>query len=212
MNDVGKQIKVGDDSSRTHHLVMAMWRAEEMEVDKMKIGGKVVPSNNSDESTNESDNNNDNKGYMLDSGILLLSKKWSKEEMERKKRSKENARDARASSPMGGARSPSKKVTASSSPKAVASSPKGGKRSPTIEAMASPSPKVVASSPKGGKRNPTKRAMASPSQDTSGRNNKRKETVISPSAGSLQGKKWRGDSPSGSTKLKSKIAAKKKQK
>jgi hypothetical protein len=35
---------------------------------------------------------------------------WSKEEMEWKKRSKENDRDARASSPMGGARSPFKKA------------------------------------------------------------------------------------------------------
>jgi hypothetical protein len=60
----------------------------------------------SDESTNESDDNNDNKGYMLDSGLWLLSKKWLKEEMERKKRSKENDRDARASSPTGGGEKP----------------------------------------------------------------------------------------------------------
>jgi hypothetical protein len=79
----------------------------------------------------------------------------------------------------------------------VASSPKGGKRSPTIEAMASPSPKAAASSPKGRKRSPTKKEMASPSQGTPGRKNKRKETLISPSAGSLQGKNWRGASPSG---------------
>jgi hypothetical protein len=94
----------------------------------------------------------------------------------------------------------------------VASSPKGGKRIPTTEARARPSPKAAASSPKGGKRSPTKKAMASPSQGTLGRNNKRKETAISPSAGSLQGKKLRGASPSGSTRWKSKIAAKKKQK
>ncbi len=93
----------------------------------------------------------------------------------------------------------------------MASSPKGGKRSPTIEAMATPSLKA-GSSPKGGKRSPTKKAMASPSQGTPGRYNKRKETAISPSAASLQGKKRRGASPSGSTRLKSKIAAKKKQK
>jgi hypothetical protein len=53
LNDVRKQIKVGDDSSRTYHLVMAMWRAEEMKDNKTKKGGKAVPSNNSDESTNE---------------------------------------------------------------------------------------------------------------------------------------------------------------
>jgi hypothetical protein len=75
--------------------------------------------------------------------------------------------------------------------------------------MASPSPKAAAGSPKGGKRVQLK---ASPSQGTLGRNNKRKETAISPSAGNLQGKKQRGASPSGSTRLKSKIAAKKKQK
>jgi hypothetical protein len=184
----GKQIKVGDDSSRTYHLVMAMWRAEETEDNKTKKGGKAVPSNNSDESTNESDDDDDNKGYMSDSGIQLLSKKWSKEEMEWKKRSKENDSNARASSPTGGARSSSKKATAS------------------------PSHKAVASSPKGGKRRPTKKAMASPSQGTLGRNNKRKETAVSPSAGSLQGKKRRGASPSGSTRLKLKIAVKKKQK
>ncbi len=109
LNDVGKQIKVGDNSSRTYHSVMAMWRAEETEDDKMKKGGKAVPSNNSDESTNESDDDNNNEGYMLDSGLRLLSKKWLKEEMEQKKRSKENDRDVRASSPMGGARSSSKK-------------------------------------------------------------------------------------------------------
>ncbi len=109
--------------------------------------------------------------------------------MEQKKRSKENDRDARASSLTEGARSPSKKAMADPSPKAVVSSPKGGKRSPTIEATASPSPKAVASSPKGGKRGPTKKATASPSQGTPERNNKRKETAISPSAGSLQGKK-----------------------
>jgi hypothetical protein len=108
--------------------------------------------------------------------------------MERKKRSKGNDRDARASSPTGGARSPSKKV------------------------MASPSPKAAASSPKGGKRSPTKKATASPFKGTPGRNNKRKETAISPSAGSLQRKKRRGASPSGSTRSKSKIASKKKQK
>jgi hypothetical protein len=102
LNDVGKQIKVGDDSSRTYHSVMVMWRAEEMEDNKKKKGGKAVPSNNSDESTNESDDDNNNKGYMLDSGLRQLSKKWSKEEMERKKRSKENGRDARASCPTGG--------------------------------------------------------------------------------------------------------------
>ncbi len=73
-----------------------------MEDDKMKKGGKAVPSNNSDESTNESDEDNDNKGYMSDSGLRLLSKKRSKEEMKWKKRSKENDRDARASSPTGG--------------------------------------------------------------------------------------------------------------
>jgi hypothetical protein len=112
----------------------------------------------------------------------------------------------------GGARSPSKKAMASPSPKAAASRPKGGKRSPTIEATASHSPKAAASSPKGGKKSPTKKATASPSQGIPGRNNKRKETVISPSAGSLQGKKRRGASPSGSTRSKSKIAAKKKQK
>jgi hypothetical protein len=66
---------------------MAMWRAEEMEVDKMKKGGKAVPSNNSNESTNESDDNDDNEGYVSDSGLRLLRKKWLKEEMERKKRS-----------------------------------------------------------------------------------------------------------------------------
>ncbi len=38
---------------------MAMWRAEEMEDNKMKKGGKAVPSNNSDESTDESDNTKD---------------------------------------------------------------------------------------------------------------------------------------------------------
>jgi hypothetical protein len=102
LNDVGKQIKVGDDSSRTYHSVMAMWRVEETEDNKMKKGGKAVPSNNSDESTNESDNDDKNEGYMSDSGLRLLSKKWSKEEMERKKRSKENDRDARVSSPTGG--------------------------------------------------------------------------------------------------------------
>ncbi len=102
LNDVGKQIKVGDNSSRTYHLVMAMWRAEEMKDNKTKKGGKAVPSNNFDESTNETDDNDNNKGCMLDSGLWLLSKKWSKEEMERKKRSKENDRDARASSPTGG--------------------------------------------------------------------------------------------------------------
>jgi hypothetical protein len=166
LNDVGKRIKVGDNSSRTYHLVMAMWRAEEMEDDRTKKGGKAVPSNNSDESTNESDDNDYNKGYMSDSGLRLLSKKWLKEEMEWKKRSKENDRDARASSPTGGARSPSKKATASPSPKAAASSPKGGKKSPTIEAMASPSPKAATSNPKGGKRSPTKKATASPSQGT----------------------------------------------
>jgi hypothetical protein len=179
LNDVGKQIKAGDDSSRTYHLVMVMWRAEETEDNKTKKGGKAVPSNNSDESTNESDEDNDNEGYMLDSGLQLLSKNWSKEEMERKKRSKENDRDARVSSPTGGVSSPSKKATASPSPKAVASSPKGGKRSPTIEATASPSLKAAASSPKGGKRSPTKKATASPSQGTLGRNNKRKETAMS---------------------------------
>ena len=88
LNDVRKQIKVGDDSSRTYHLVMTMWRVEETEDNKTKKGGKAVPSNNSDESTNESDDDNDNEGYMLDSGLRLLSKKWSKEEMEQKKRSK----------------------------------------------------------------------------------------------------------------------------
>jgi hypothetical protein len=69
LNDVGKQIKVGDNSSRTCHSGMVMWRAEEMEDNKTKKGGKAVPSNNSDESTNESDDNNDNKGYMSDSGL-----------------------------------------------------------------------------------------------------------------------------------------------
>jgi hypothetical protein len=70
-------------------LVMVMWRAEEIKDDKMKKGGKAVPSNNSDESTNESDDNDNNKGCMSDSGLWLLSKKqWSKEEMEWKKRSK----------------------------------------------------------------------------------------------------------------------------
>ncbi len=195
LNDVRKQIKVGDNSYRTYHLVMAMWRAEEMEDNKAKKGGKAVPSNNSDESTNESDDNDNNKEYMSDSGLRLLSKKWLKEEMERKKRSKENDRDARASSPTGGARSSSKKATASPSHKAAATSPKGGKRSPTIEVTASPSPKAAASNPKGGERSPTKKATASPSQGTPGRNNKRKETAISPSAGSLQGKKRRGASP-----------------
>ncbi len=78
--------------------------------------------------------------------------------------------------------------------------------------MAIPFPKVAVSSPKWGKRSPIKKATASPSQGTPGRNNKRRETAISPSAGSLQGKKWRGASPSGSTRSKSKIAAKKKQK
>ncbi len=68
LNDVEKQIKVGGNSSRTYHWVMAMWRAEDTEDDKTKKGGKVVPSNNSDESTNESDDDYDNKGYMLDSG------------------------------------------------------------------------------------------------------------------------------------------------
>ncbi len=210
--DVRKQIKVGDNSSRTYHLVTAMWRAEKMEVNKTKKGGKAVPGNNSDESINESDDDDNNEEYMLDSGLWLLSKKWSKEEMEWKKRSIENDKDARASSPMGGARSPSKKTTASPSPKAAASSPKGGKRSPTIEATASRSPKAAASSPKERKRSPTKKATASPSQGTLGRNNKRKEAAISPSAGSLQGEKRRGASPSGSTRSKSKIAAKKKQK
>jgi hypothetical protein len=62
LNDVGKQIKVGDSSSKTYHLVMAMWRAEEAEDNKMKKGGKSVPSNNSDESTNESDDDDNNKG------------------------------------------------------------------------------------------------------------------------------------------------------
>ncbi len=151
LNDVRKQIKVGDDSSRTYHLVIAMWRAEETEDNKTKKDGKAVPSNNSDESTNESDDDDDNEGCMSDSGLRLLSKKWSKEEMERNKRSKENDRDVRASSPMRGARSPSKKAMASPSPKAAASGPKEGKRSPNIEATASPSPKVAASSPKGGR-------------------------------------------------------------
>jgi hypothetical protein len=82
------------------------------------------------------------------------------------------------------------------------SSPKGGKISPTIEAAASPSPKAAVSSPKEGKRSPTKKATVSPSQGTPGRNNKRKETAISPSAGSLQGKKRKGASPSGNTKSK----------
>ncbi len=68
LNDFGKQIKVGDDSSRTYHSVMAMWRAEEMEDNKTMKGGKAVPSINSDESTNESDDKDDDKGYMLDSG------------------------------------------------------------------------------------------------------------------------------------------------
>jgi hypothetical protein len=63
----------------------------------------------------------------------------------------------------------------------------GGARSPSKKATASPSPKAAASSPKGGKRSPTKKAMSSPSQGTPGRNNKRKETAISSSAGSLQG-------------------------
>ncbi len=54
--------------------------------------------------------------------------------------------------------------------------------------------------------------MASPSQGTPGRNNKRKEAAISPSAGCLKGKKRKGASPSGSTRSKSKIAVKKKQK
>ncbi len=71
---------------------------------------------------------------------------------------------------------------------------------------------MAASSSKGGKRSPTKKATASPSQGTPGRNNERKKTGMSPSAGSLQGKKRRGASPSGSTRSKSKIAAKKKQK
>ncbi len=105
LNDVRKQIKVGDNSSRTYHLVMVMWRAEETEDNKTKKGGKAAPSNNSDESTNESDVNDNNEGYMSDSGLRLLSKKWLKEEMEQKKRSKENDRDARARSPTGGARS-----------------------------------------------------------------------------------------------------------
>jgi hypothetical protein len=75
LNDVGKQIKVGDNSSRTYRSVMAMWRAEETEDDKTKKGGKAVPSNNSDESTNESDDDDNNEGYMSDSGLRLLSKK-----------------------------------------------------------------------------------------------------------------------------------------
>ncbi len=45
LNDVRKQIKVGDDSSRTYHLVMTMWRVEETEDNKTKKGGKAVPSN-----------------------------------------------------------------------------------------------------------------------------------------------------------------------
>jgi hypothetical protein len=57
---------------------MAMWRAEETKGDKMKKGGKVVPSNNSDESTNESEDNDNNKGYMTDSGLQLLSKTFFK--------------------------------------------------------------------------------------------------------------------------------------
>jgi hypothetical protein len=101
LNDARKQIKVGDNSSRIYHSVMVMWRAEETEDYKTKKGGKAVPSNNSDESTNESDDNNNNEGYMLDSGLRLLSMKWSKEEMEQKKRSKENDRDARASTVRG---------------------------------------------------------------------------------------------------------------
>jgi hypothetical protein len=75
LNDVRKQIKVEDNSFRTYHLVMAMWRAEEMEDDKTKKSGEAVPSNNSDESTNESDNDDNDEGYMLDSGLRLLSKK-----------------------------------------------------------------------------------------------------------------------------------------